>query len=375
MSTATVEDLTLFGLLSRSWELDAGVVDVVFDRSGDAVAFALADGSVALAALADAEPATARIRMSVEHGQASIQPRAKALPPITPVHAGRQAPAAIAPHRESGFVLAEASGALVHVGADGTRDVLSNALDGPITEIDVAPGTGRLACIAAGGEVAVVAAVDDRPAPLPQDGSAQRLGFSPRGDLLAVARDGAVTIWSMEDTPRRVADLPAAERPHAMAWSPDGILLACGHGSGIEAWRMGDGGTISLGDYPSPVRSIVWSAGGAAMVTSGAFRIIAWPRDRLATTGAPPSTLDTGRPSLAAVDAVAAHPSKPLVAAGYENGMLAIAELGKPDELPIKTEGQGAISGLKWSGDGRFLALGTDRGLAAIVELPPQMLK
>ena len=375
MSTATVEDLTLFGLLSRSWELDAGVVDVVFDRSGDAVAFALADGSVALAALADAEPATARIRMSVEHGQASIQPRAKALPPIARLHAGQQAPAAIAAHRDSGFVLAEASGALVRVDADGTRGILSSDLDGPITDIDVAPETGRLACIATGGKVAVMAAGDDRPAPLPQDGLARRLGFSPCGTRLAVARDGAVTIWSMEDAPRRVADLPAAERAHAMAWSPDGTLLACGHGSGIEAWRMDNGGTVSLPDYPSPVRSIVWSADGTAMVTSGAFRIIAWPRDRLATNGAPPATLDTGRPSLAAVDAVAAHPAKPLVAAGYENGMLAIAELGKPDELPIKTEGQGAISTLTWSGDGRFLALGTDRGLAAIVELPPQMLK
>ena len=40
-----------------SWELNADVADLAFDNSSGAVAFALADGSVAIARTKDAEPA------------------------------------------------------------------------------------------------------------------------------------------------------------------------------------------------------------------------------------------------------------------------------------------------------------------------------
>ena len=41
----------------------------------------------------------------------------------------------------------------------------------------------------------------------------------------------------------------------------------------------------------------------------------------------------------------------------------------------IKTEGGGAISKIAWSRCGGYLALGSDQGLAAIVELPAQLFK
>ena len=56
-----------------------------------------------------------------------------------------------------------------------------------------------------------------------------------------------------------------------------------------------------------------------------------------------------------AVESVAAHPARPLIAAGYENDMVIIAQLGKRDEMVIKTEGQGAVTKIAWSGDGSRL--------------------
>ena len=122
---------------------------------------------------------------------------------------------------------------------------------------------------------------------------------------------------------------------------------------------------------------MVWSADGETLVTSGAFRIIAWPLGDLKTNGATPtaSALETGKPSLVAIEAVASHPNEPLIAAGYENGMLILTKIGSKDELIIKNEGDGAIKHLDWSRDGGYLALGSDRGLAAIVELPEQLFK
>ena len=85
--------------------------------------------------------------------------------------------------------------------------------------------------------------------------------------------------------------------------------------------------------------------------------------------------METGQPSLVTVETVASHPKRPLIAAGYENGMLIIANIGSRDELVIKTEGDGAITSLRWSKDDGYLAFGTDRGFVAIVELPEQRFK
>ena len=374
MNMKTTEDLTLFGLLARSWQMDAAVSDIALDAGGAAVAFALADGSISLARIEDPEPASTRIRVSVEHGGVSIQPRTKDLPPLSRVNAVDGESAALAAYGDRGFVFAEASGTLVCLAADGECSALPVSLDGPVTAIDFAPRTGQLACVGAGGRVIVIAGDDTGGRNLPHDAPARNVRFSPRGDVLAVSHERAVTLWNTAAEPVKIAEVPVAGLPLALAWSPDGAMLGCGADTGASAWQVNGAGPVTLTDYPSAVRSISWSANDEAMVTSGAFRIIAWPRDRLSTVGEP-STIETGRPGLAAVDAVATHPKKPLVAAGYENGMLVMAELGKPDEMPIKAEGQGAISVIRWTGDGQHVALGTDRGLCAIVELPRQIFK
>ena len=83
MDRMEAEDFSLFGLLGRSWQLDADVVDLTFDNSDGAVAFALADGSVAIARTKDSEPAAKRIRISAEDGRSTILPRVKPLPPAS----------------------------------------------------------------------------------------------------------------------------------------------------------------------------------------------------------------------------------------------------------------------------------------------------
>jgi len=374
MNMKTTEDLTLFGLLARSWQMDAAVSDIALDAGGGAVAFALADGSIALAPLEDAEPASKRIRVSVEHGGVSIQPRTETLPPLAHVNALDGAPATVAAHGEQGFVFVDGSGVLTGVTVGGEQAALGASADGLAVAITSAARTGQLACAGGDGRVTVFGKGNVQRHVLPNDAPAHDACYSPRGDVLAVAHETMVTLWNTADAPAKLAEVPVAGRPLTLAWSPDGALLGCGENAGASIVQASGADPVVLADYPSSVRSIAWSFDDRAMVTSGAFRIIAWPRDRLASDSTP-STIETGQVGLAAVDAVATHPKKPLVAAGYENGMLVIAEIGKPDEMPIKSEGQGAISVMRWTGDGQHLAFGTDRGLAAIVELPRQIFK
>jgi len=74
------------------------------------------------------------------------------------------------------------------------------------------------------------------------------------------------------------------------------------------------------------------------------------------------------------VDAVAAHPKKALVAAGYANGQIVIAGIGARDEMLVRSSG-GVVTALAWSADGNHLALGDASGTAAIVTFPHQMFK
>ncbi len=378
MDRMEAEDFSLFGLLGRSWHLDMPVISTTFDNSGSAVAYTLADGSVAIARVKDTEAAAKRIRISAEDGRSSILPRSKPLPPLTHFTMQDGRPIAASAYGKHGFVLGDQSGQLISTTVGGERTPFSIRQDGAITALEHTEATGLLACATDKGEIALVSRGNANTAPLDLDSSIQALSFSPDGKQLAIAAKDTVTLWQVEGEPAKISTWPTHGPPLVLCWSPDQTKIAVGyeHG-GIGIWYVRDGSHIAFTDYPSAVRSLAWSADGDTLLTSGAFRMIAWPLNQLKTNGRAPtaSAMETGKPSLVAIEAVASHPERPLVAAGYENGMLILATIGSKDELILKTEGDGAITSLEWSKDGGYLALGSDHGLAAIVELPPQLFK
>lgn len=375
MDRMEAEDFSLFGLLGRSWQLEAAVADLTFDGSNGAVAFTLADGSVAIARIKDAEPAANRIRISAEDGRSSILPRSKPLTPITRFTVQENKPVALHAYGKHGFVLGDQSGQLISTTVGGERTPFSVGQENAVNALDHVEKSGLLACIVGENNVAIVDRGKSNIATLDHSSPIIAISFSPDGQQLAVAGQELLTLWDVNGEPAKMAEWPSHGRPLALSWSPGQTKLAAGfEQGGIGIWNVADGSYLSFADYPSSVRSMTWSADGETLVTSGAFRIIAWPLGNLKANGAA-SALETGKPSLIAIEAVASHPSQPLVAAGYENGMLIITKIGSKDELIIKTEGDGAITSLDWSKNGGYLALGSDRGLAAIVELPEQLFK
>ena len=84
--------------------------------------------------------------------------------------------------------------------------------------------------------------------------------------------------------------------------------------------------------------------------------------------------LVTGRSGLIPVETVTAHPQRKIIAAGYANGRITVAQIGSRDELVVKPCGS-AITALTWSGDGQHLAAGMVDGTAAIITFPALLLK
>jgi WD40 repeat protein len=83
----------------------------------------------------------------------------------------------------------------------------------------------------------------------------------------------------------------------------------------------------------------------------------------------------TGKPGLVLIERVAACPTRNLVAVGYANGLLSLAEIGRREEILLREDTGSAVCALAWSPDGKFLAVAGNDGRAAVVEFPNEMFK
>jgi len=367
---------TLFKLLARDWDTGSAVRSVLFNAEQTAIAFCLADGTLALADTDDEDPPQHRIHISADDGRSTIRPRTKAIAPLR-----RTAPLGDERMRLgtvgwSDFLVVAANGHLVRVSPDGADRAFDVDLPGPVAAFDHCPETDEFVCAC---DDAILLIRDDAPASrqrLAKADGVTDLRFSGDGRSLAVAHASGLTVYALDTEQTSSTTLPFSGGPGAISWSPDGRWIATQLASGGFLLSCpGDGRTRALADYPAPVGSIAWNCSANALVTSGAFRVAAWSMETPPFDDAATGALQTGRAGLVPVTALASHPTRGLVAAGYESGVLTIVQVGEPDELILNGENHGAVSGLSWSRDGRQIAVGTDDGMAAILTLPPQMFK
>ncbi len=360
----------LLDLLGRVWQLDQPVAGLAI--AAGAVTFALADGSVAQAPLADPEPPEQRLRVSAEDGRSTIRPRRHQPPPLSRHSLDPGAPVRLVAAPGRGCLLGDAGGRLHHLAKGGTPELLAELPDGPINALAYAADRALLA-VASGHQVRLLDPAGREQASLTTEQPTRCLAFAPGGRLAIGAAD-RLRLWSpMGGDP--IIELALDGEPLTLAWSDDGALLACGLArDGLCIWCAADGGVRRIRGYPAPLGCVAWSAGTDALATAGAFRLIVWPTAELAQAE-PRQTLATGRPGLVLIEQVAAAPNRRLIAAGYEDGLLILAEPGQRDELLVAPAGQGAITALAWSADGSHLAYGTAAGRAAILALPNRMFK
>ncbi|MCP1845455.1 WD40 repeat protein [Bradyrhizobium sp. USDA 4524] len=369
MDTMEAETATLYDLLGRHWTVRAPVTSTAF--AGDAVAFALTDGALAIAPLTDIERPQDRCRIALDGGRATISPRRKPVPPLTKVVIS-DAPLHLASIGSSGFVANERS-RLLGVSPSGVTHLIAD--HGSAIDL-VAPVQAGGILAASGGSVIFydpngeVGWLQER-----AGRNASALAVSSDGRRFAMGVDDCVLVRAFGARPEPVASFELGPISN-LAWSPDGSWLAASIvGTGVVLVRLADARIVRISSYPGNNSSLAWSTDSRVLVTSGAYRIIAWDISSLSDDSERPASLSTGHARPVLVDAIDIHPEGQLIAAGYRDGMVVVAKMGESDELVVKPPGGGAVHALRWSADGQHLAFGSDNGEAAIITFPSHIFK
>jgi hypothetical protein len=332
----------LLAARGRSQELGAWVVGLAFGRNGTC-AFGLGDGT---------------LRLVPPGGMAGEWRTVEA-------HDG--AVLSLAADARDGVLSGGDDGRLVRTAPDGTAAELAKL--GAMKWVEhVAAHEGGLRAAAVGKQLHLFDAKGERLKTLAHPSSVGGIAFDAKGKRVAASHYNGASLWfvgAKEDKPR----LLEWKGSHAaIAFSPDGThVVTAMQENALHGWRLADGQHMRMSGYPSKTRFLSFTARGRWLATSGADSVVIWPFFGGGPMGKAPTELAGGDGVLCG--AVACHPQHEVVAAGFADGLVLLAEIASGKIVPVAAPGHGAISALAWNATGTHLAFGTETGFAGLVDL------
>src|SRR5271165_3349075 len=326
-------------------DLGAFVVAACFDRAGRTAAFALGDGTLRLVGLADRET----WREVAVHDGAVL---------------------ALAPDAGArGFVSGGDDGAFRRVAADASVGDIARFGMKWVEQVASHPGDkglGLLAC-AVGKQVHLFDGACRKLKTLDHPSSVTGLAFDPKGKRIGASHYNGVSLWyvaAKTDSPRR---LEWKGSHTGIAIHPDGeALVTAMQENALHGWRLSDDQHMRMSGYPAKTGSLSFSRTGKWLATSGADAMVIWPFFGGGPMGKAPLELAGG--DGVTCTQVACHPRNELVAGGFNDGLVVVADIASSRVLPIAPPEHGPVSALAWSPDGAFMAIGTETGYAAIMD-------
>jgi WD40 repeat protein len=325
--------------------LDAYVVAARFSRDGRTLAFAMGDGTTWLVPVAD--PSAEWPAVQIHDGAV--------LSFAQDTNAG-------------GFISGGDDGKLRRVTADGeTADIASFGMKWieQLATYNLDKGKGLIAA----GVGKVVHLFDETGKKLKEwthPSTVTGLSFDAKGKRVAASHYNGVTLWfvaAKTDTPRR---LEWKGSHIALAFHPGGeAVVTAMQENALHGWRLPDGQHMRMSGYPTKTTSLSFSKGGKWLASSGSDAMVLWPFFGGGPMGKAPIELAGG--DGVNCTQVACNPTDELVAGGFEDGLVVLADIGSSRILPVAPPGNGPVTTLAWTADGTQLAIGTENGFAAIV--------
>jgi WD40 repeat protein len=325
--------------------LGANITAGVFNRAGSHAAFALGDGS---------------LRLSDGKGWSRIN-----------AHEG--AVLALAPDcTASGFLSGGDDGKLQRVGVDGgLTEVAGFGMKWVDNIASFAhPKSGLLAC-SVGKFVHLFHADGSKLRSLAHPSTVSGIAFDAKGKRIAASHYNGASLWftaSTSETPRffewKGSHLGIAIHPLGEA------IVTSMQENALHGWTLPDGKHMRMSGYPSKTESFGFTKSGKWLATGGADAIVLWPFFGGGPMGKP--AVELGMSDGAFLKRIACHPEFEVVAAGFDDGSVIVADIVKEKILPVCGPGRGAITALAWNASGSHLALGTESGFAALVDFSKQ---
>jgi WD40 repeat protein len=339
----TVEPKFLLESRGTSQNLGAFVVAACFDRTGSVAAFALGDGTLRLVDPAD--PGAWR-RLDVHDG-AALALAADALP--------------------GSFLTGGDDGTLRRVGAGGTVETLDSVRNKWVENVACHAGDKPVLACSVGKLVHVFDGGGARLKTLEHPSAVTGLAFDAKGKRIAAAHYGGATLWfvaAKTDSPRKL-EWKGSHTGIAVHPAGDAVVTAMQENA-LHGWRLTDGQHMRMSGYPSKTESMSFTKGGKWLATSGADAIVLWPFFGGGPMGKSPMELAGGDGVVCT--RVASHPSNEMIAGGFADGLVVLADIGSSRILPVVPPGNGPITALAWDRNGTNLLIGTETGFAAIVD-------
>jgi WD40 repeat protein len=328
-------------------DLDAFVVAARFDRAGGMAAFALGDGSLHLVSVVDRENWQ---KVEVHDGAAlALAPDAGA----------------------TGFVSGGDDGKLQRIGSDGAVSDFADFRMKWVEHVASHPGEkgkGLLIACAVAKAVHLFDHTGQKLKELSHPSAVTGLAFDARGKRVAASHYNGATLWfvaAKTDSPRK---LEWKGSHTALAIHPDGdAVVTAMQENALHGWRLSDGQHMRMSGYPAKTQALSFSRNGKWLATSGADAMVLWPFFGGGPMGKAPIELAGG--DGVTCTQVACHPQQEMVAGGFADGLVVLADISSSRVLPVAPPGRGPVSALAWSPSGAQLAFGTESGFAAIVDL------
>ena len=325
------------------WRFDAPVTGLAFGDSGRCLAASLGDGTVRIAS----------------RNEQAVGPR------IIAAHAGAILCLQAAPGADQ-FLSGGDDGWLVQTAIDGRRQKLLHA---PGQWIDTIAVAETLRAVALGRTVVLLDAFGkeigrstDHPS------TVSGLAFNPKGKRLAASHYNGVTLWwtsSLGGTPMRYK----WRGSHiGVSWSPDGkFLMTATQENELHGWRLSDGNDMRMSGYATKVRSLAWIAKPPYLVTAGSDSVTAWSFAGGGPMGK--NAFEFGKRPGFLVTCVSAHPKRPLVSFGYDDGEVRIAEVPGNRMVTVREADEHKVSKIAWSPNGAAIGVGTQQGVVSLIDL------
>jgi WD40 repeat protein len=326
-------------------DLGAFVVAARFALNGRLAGFALGDGTVRMARLDD---------LADWHS--------------TTVHDGAVlgfAPDAVG----GGFVSGGDDGTLRRIGADGAVTDIDNFGMKWVEHVATCPldrGRGLIAA-SAGKLVRLFDGSGKLLKALSHPSTVTGLVFDGKGKRIGASHYNGASLWfvaAKTDTPRQL-EWKGSHTGIIIHPEGEAVVTAMQENS-LHGWKLPDGQHMRMSGYPAKTASLSFTRNGRWMASSGADSMVLWPFFGGGPMGKAPLELAGGDGILC--HQVACHPKEELVAGGFADGLVVVADIGSSRILPVVPPGRGAVSTLAWDADGTRLAIGTEAGFAAIVD-------